>query len=107
MHITLSPLRHDAPLTLHRAGEVLSFNGMAVDFGPCPEGVTPRDTMGCPWLADDVRREGGVLHLVLLLPHGGNAPEETRFPAPLNAPPDGPVALPPHGDAADRPENGQ
>lgn len=98
MHITLSPIRSDAELTLHRAGNVLTIGGVPHDFSALPEGaVLPRAEAGCPWLASDIRRQGGRLHLTLLLPHAAEAPPETLFPAPLTDPADGPVPLPPHG----------
>ncbi|MFN4158602.1 MAG: hypothetical protein ACK4GO_09390 [Gemmobacter sp.] len=95
MHLTLTPVRGDAPLSLHRHGDVLTINGEAFDFSPLPEGATlPRDAVNCAWIADDVTRIGGVLHLTLLLPHGACAPDDTRFPKPLLLTGDGPVALP-------------
>jgi len=38
MRITLSPQSRDDRLTLHRAGDVLTINGQALDFGPLPQG---------------------------------------------------------------------
>jgi len=100
MQITLSPIRADTPLTLSRAGEVLTVNGTPHDFSPLPDGaVLPEGATGCPWIIGAVTRTGGVLQLTLLLPHGPDAPQETRYPAPLTLTGDGPVALPPH-DAA-------
>lgn len=95
MHITLSPIRTDATLTLSRAGAVLVVDGLAFDLGPLPEGARlPQAAVGCPWLAGDITRAGGRLHLSLLLPHGQDAGPDVLFPAPLDDPPDGPVALP-------------
>ena len=100
MKITLTPVNMAAHLTLERAGDVLTINGTPYDFTPLPEGATlPRDAVDCAWLASDVERVGGALHLTLTLPHGHNAPGQTRFPAPVIDPPDGPVVLPPHTDA--------
>ena len=97
MKIALTPMRHDTPLALERAGDVLTVNGEAFDFGPLADGDTlPRDAVACDVLASDVERIDGDLHLTLILPHGGNAPHETRFPAPIIDPPDGPVTLPIH-----------
>lgn len=102
MIITYSPIRHDTLMTLHRAGDVLTINGEAIDLGPLPDGATlPRDAVDCAWLASDVARIGGVLHVSLLLPHGANAPHATRHPAPVTLSTDGPVALPPHDAAAE------
>ena len=97
MKIILSPMRHDMPLSLERAGDVLTINGEAYDFTALPEGATlPRDAVACDVLTSDVERIDGALNLTLRLPHGPNAPQETRFPAPIIDPPDGPVALPIH-----------
>ena len=97
MKLTLSPMRNDTPLSLERAGDVLTINGEALDFGPLEDGATlPRDAVACDVLASDVERIDGALNLTLILPHGGSAPSETRFPAPIIDPPDGPVALPIH-----------
>ncbi|MFN4131275.1 MAG: hypothetical protein ACK4GC_15875 [Paracoccaceae bacterium] len=97
MQITLSPMRRDDVLTLHRAGDILTINGEAFDFSPLPEGATlPREAVDCDWLASDVTRTGGALHLTLILPHGAEAPPETLFPAPVIDPANGPVELPPH-----------
>ena len=101
MNITLTPMRHDTPLMLERAGDVLTINGAIYDFGPIPDGATlPRDAVECEWLAGDVTRRDGVLHLTLILPHGANAPEKTRFPKPLVLTTDGPVELPAYEEPA-------
>ncbi|WP_181892955.1 hypothetical protein [Falsiruegeria mediterranea] len=82
MHIAFTPIRHDTPLTAAVAVDVLTLNGEAFDFAALPEGATlPRDAVSCNWLASDVERIKGQIHLTLLLPHGSNAPDETRFPA--------------------------
>lgn len=97
MHITLSPVRADLPLTLHRAGDVLTVNGEIFDLSGIPEGATlPREAVSSDWLASDITRVGGALQLTILLPHGANAPEETRHPASLLLTTNGPVALPPY-----------
>ena len=97
MQITLTPQRRDDTLTLTRSGDVLTINGEAFDFTAIPEGCTlPRDAVACDWLAGNVTRSGGVLHLTLILPHGADAPQATLFPAALTLTGDGPVALPPY-----------
>ena len=99
MHITLSPTRTDTPLTASRAGDTLTLNGEAFDFAPLGEGETlPADAIDSEWIAGDVTRTDGTLHITLRLPHGANAPEETRFPEPIIDPPDGEIALPPHSN---------
>ncbi|NUB46817.1 hypothetical protein GEU84_020750 [Fertoebacter nigrum] len=95
MHITLTPMRRDDRLTLERAGDTLTINGVAYDLSAIPEGATlPRAAVACDWLASDITRTGGVLHLALILPHGPDAAQATLFPAPLLLEADGPVALP-------------
>jgi len=95
MQITLTPQRRDDRLSLSREGDVLILNGEAFDFAAIPEGGTlPRDAVACDWLASDVTRQDGVLHLTLILPHGADAPQATLFPAALTLTGDGPVVLP-------------
>ena len=94
MHITLSPMRRDDTLTLHRAGDVLTVNGQELDLSALPEGATlPRAAVDCDWLASDITRTGGVLHLTLILPHG---------PIPWPAPPEASAVLYPAPITADR-----
>ena len=101
MIITLSPIRSDASLTLTRQGDTLIINGVVYDFGPLAEGATlPREAIACDWLASDVTRIGGTIHLTLILPHGQiplNAPPEARVvthPDPITVTTDGPIPLP-------------
>ena len=97
MKITLTPMRRDDRLTLWRDGDVLTVNGESLDFGPLKEGaLLPRDAVDCAWIASDVERRGGEICLALILPHGADAPVQTRHPAPLHLTEDGPVALPPY-----------
>ncbi|KPP86570.1 MAG: hypothetical protein HLUCCO07_07300 [Rhodobacteraceae bacterium HLUCCO07] len=95
MNISFSPMRRDDSLTLSRRGDILTINGEAFDFSGIPEGATlPREAVDCDWLASDVVRIDGDLHLALILPHGANAPRETLFPDPVTITEDGPVDLP-------------
>ena len=97
MKITLSPTRRDETLTASRDGDTLTLNGEELDFGPLEEGETlPADAIDSPWVTGDVTRTDGALHITLRLPHGANAPEETRFPERITNPPDGEIALPMH-----------
>ena len=97
MILTLSPVRADPALRLHRAGDVLTVNGAAYDLGTIPEGgERSAEEIGCPWIAGTVTRLQGVLHVTLLLPHGADAPPETLFPVPVTPDADGDVTLPPH-----------
>lgn len=101
MQISFSPFRSDSALTLSRQGDVLTIDGADLDFGPLPEGaVLPREAVSCDWLASEVSRIGGVIHLTLLLPHGPipwPAPPESRVvthPEPILVTADGPILLP-------------
>jgi len=98
MQLTFSPMRREEQLTLSRVGDVLTINGEAFDFSGVPAGATlPRDAIACDWIAGDVERDGtGALTVPLILPHGANAPEETRFPIPITVTADGAIALPPY-----------
>lgn len=96
MKITLSPQRGTAPVTVTRTGDALTIDGETFDFSPLPEGgELPVEAIGSDHFHGPARREGGVIHLVLRLPHGPDAPPETRFPQPVTPEGDGPVPLPP------------
>ncbi|MCG7624396.1 hypothetical protein [Epibacterium sp. Ofav1-8] len=95
MHLSFTPVRQDQELSVTRQGDSLTINGETFDFAPLQEGdVLPRAAVACDWLASDVTRAGGEIHLTLILPHGPDAPEATRFPQPLSLTGDGPVPLP-------------
>lgn len=101
MQLIFSPVRLDERLTASVAGDVLVLNGVPFDFGPLPAGGTlPRAAIDSPWIAGDVTRDlAGVVSVPLILPHGGRAPAETLFPAPITVE-SGPAPLP----AYDQPE---
>lgn len=95
MHITLTPQRRDDTLTVIKSGDTLTINGTAYDFSVIPDGATlPKDAANCEWLASDVERIDGVLHLTLILPNSATASEAARFPAPIINPADGELELP-------------
>ncbi|AHD00474.1 hypothetical protein [Leisingera methylohalidivorans] len=97
MQINWNPVRRDEALTVTKQGDALTINGEVFDFTPLPDGATlPRDAVDCDWLASGVERVGGEITLILLLPHGARAPEETRFPQPVAVTEDGPVPVPPY-----------
>ena len=97
MYIKLSPQRSDKRLTLEKQNQTLIINGESFDFSELPEGATlPRDAIVSDVITSDVERIDGEIHLTVLLPHGANAPEETRFPEPISATEDGIIALPPY-----------
>jgi len=105
MHINFSPTSEFIKIAASRSGDVLTIQEYAtdgnplaeyaLDFAPLLDGDTlPRDAVDCKWLASDVTRIDGALHLTLILPHGSNAPHEARFPEPITVTEDGPIALP-------------
>ncbi|WP_372610191.1 hypothetical protein [Aquicoccus sp.] len=95
MKISFSPMRRDDTLTLSRSGDTLTINGETFDLSGIPEGATlPQDAVTCDWLASDVERIDGDLHITLILPHGATAPQEALFPEPLTVARDGPIELP-------------
>ena len=98
MKINLSPMRSDHTLELARTGDVLTVNGEDFDFGPLDEGATlPADAIDSEWIVGNVRRvDGQLVFGAIILPHGADAPHETRFPLPLIVTRDGPIPLPPH-----------
>lgn len=100
-HIEFLPVRMDATLQASVLGEVLTLNGEAFDLGPLPDGAVLSAThINSPWLAGQVTRISGVIHVTLILPNGANAADETRFPASM-AVGDGPIDLPVHDTAGE------
>ena len=100
MIIQLSPVRMDEQLSVERHGDLLTINGEACDLGSVLDGATlPASAIASKWFAGDVERIDGELHLALILPHGPNTPESTRFPQPITVTEDGAVPLPAY-DAA-------
>jgi hypothetical protein len=94
MQISFSPMRRDDRPELSVSGDVLTINGEEFDFSGVPDGATlPQEAVACDWLASDVERIGGVLHLTLILPHGADAPQEALFPEPLSVS-EGSIPLP-------------
>lgn len=99
MHIKLSPQRSDKRLTLEKQNQTLIINGESFDFSELPEGATlPRDAIESDVIVSDVERINGEIHLTVLLPHGANAPHETRFPEPIKVSEDGVITLPPYDE---------
>jgi hypothetical protein len=99
MHISFSPMRCDDELTVIKSGDALTINGVTYDFSPLPDGGTlPREAVDCEWLASDVERIDGEIHLTLILPHGPTPPPGVAFPEPITVTDDGPITLP--GDEA-------
>jgi hypothetical protein len=103
MHITFSPVRRNERPEITRKGDTITIDGVAFDFSPLPDGATlPQEAIGSDWFAGPVERSGGELRVTLVLSHGPNAPQETRFPAPITMTGDGPVPMPPYEVETDR-----
>lgn len=87
--ITPSPMRRDDTLTVSVSGDVLVLNGVALDLGTyTADPEAPHD-----WIVGQPVQDAGVWYVTLILPHGADAPEATRFPTPITVTADGPVAL--------------
>jgi hypothetical protein len=81
MKIIYTPQRRDDACDVSISGDVLTINGEALDFSAIPEGATlPRGAVACGWLASDVERIAGALHLTLIEPQGSRLgpQQETR-----------------------------
>lgn len=123
MQINWTPLRRDQALTVTKQGDALTLNGEVVDFTDIPDGATyplyrrrpdgeleigldgqPVRNIQCDWVVSDVERIDGEITLTLTLPHGANAPWETRFPQPVVMAGDGPVPVPLHSIPEPDPE---
>lgn len=97
MQITFKPTRRDDMLTLSKSGDALTINDKTFDFSPLANGAElPPEAILTDWIAGPVRRKNGILHVSLLLPHGPNAPIETKHPEPLTVKEDGPITVPAH-----------
>ena len=97
MRINFSPSRKDVRLTLYVEGDTVKVNGELFDFSPLPEGSTlPCTAIDSNWFVGDVYRKDGDIHISVILPHGIDAPYETRFPQPVTCE-RGEVPLPPYG----------
>ena len=90
IHLNLSPQRRDGPLALERRSSVLVFNGAEFDL------QTPQN-MKCEWLIGAPEFDETGWHVTIVLPHGADAPDATRFPNPIVVGEDGIVTLPDYG----------
>ncbi|MCP8350422.1 hypothetical protein DN387_19495 [Pseudomonas sp. FBF18] len=74
---------------------MLRLNGLAYDFASLQEGASlPAEAMNSRWFCAPVERISGGLVLTLMLPHGADASEQSRFPLDIVSPADGRVPLP-------------
>lgn len=100
MKIKLSPVRLDEQLTASVSGDIIILNGEALDFSPLEDGESlPAAAISHRWIGGEVSRIDGEISITLVLPHGANAPNETRYPAAFHLPmtvTDGDVPLPPY-----------
>ena len=95
MIIKLSPVRLEVQLSVARLGDVLTINGLALDFEMLPEGASlPASAVGSPDVLDPIERREGKLFICLRLPFGADAPQDARFPADIIDPADGLILLP-------------
>lgn len=95
MRITFSPQRRDGELIVFKSGDVLTINGAVFDLSAIPDGATlPAGAIDSDWIAGEVHRIDGVLHLTLLLPHGPNPSQSVAFPESITVTSDGPVEVP-------------
>lgn len=99
MNITLVPQRREKPLHAEKSGDIPILNGEAFDFSALQEGdVLPVSAIASDMFAGPVSRQAGTLHLSRVLPIGANAPEDARYPLPLEGVPDGIIPLPEFDD---------
>ena len=102
MKIIFSPVRMDAHLALAvSGGSTLTINGEVFDFSSLQDGDRlPAEAVASELIIGDVTREAGEVAVSVILPHGPNAPEAARNPAPV-VQASGPVTLPPWDIAPD------
>lgn len=90
MNIELTPQFSGNTLSISRDGEMLVINGQPHDFSEIPVG----GSVGMVGKIMEARRDETGLTVRLILPHGADADESVRFPAPIPATKDGPIAVP-------------
>lgn len=95
MIIKLSPVRSDEALpVVSCAGDVLTVNGEAFDFGPLAAGaILPASAIRSTWFVGTVQRVDGEISLTLRLPHGRGPSAAVAFPADIRVA-QGKVTLP-------------
>lgn len=90
--IRFAPVRRDGTLDLERQGSLLIANGESYDLAALA--AAEEDSPGEGWVPSVRVTEDGGLEALVLLPHGAEAPETQRFPAPVTVTTDGPVPVP-------------
>ena len=83
MKIKFTPVRMGEQLTASVVdADKIILNGEELDFTPLFDGETIESSdVGNKWVSGTVSRIDGELHITLVVPHGPNAPYETRFPS--------------------------
>ena len=89
--IHFAPVRREGALVLERRGNTLLANGEIHDLASLA--ADDGDSPGDGWV-QRVRVTDTGLEAVVLLPHGADAPEAVRFPAPVVVEVDGEIAVP-------------
>ena len=91
MQIKFSPVLSSQTLSLSRAGDVLTINGLRYDLSQIGDG----DSLPAPNLVicEPITKAGGVISVTVTLPHPHNAPHNVRFPEPVTLV-DGPCLAP-------------
>lgn len=92
MKIVLSPFRplHDSAFEISKLGDVLTINGIVLDFSPLADGaMLDADAVDCEFIAGPVRRVGGELELSIRVPMPASPTHAQAFPSPLIDPADG------------------
>lgn len=88
MIVTFSPQLRNGTLALEKQGDILTINGVEIDFEPLESG-TKLPSEVCqeysPFLISAQRNNDGELELTLLLPHGKDATQAALFPQPVTA----------------------
>lgn len=87
--------QQDLPvLRVSKRSDVLTINGLRLDFRPVTEGATlPQATIDCLWIAEDVIRVNGQLIVPIFLPYGDYPTPAAMFPTDIVDPADGNVEL--------------
>lgn len=84
MFISFVPQRRNDTLSFSVSGDLLTVNGVDLDFSAIEEGdVLPQEAVGSEWIVSDVTRVNGEIHLTLIKPHGPNPTREEAFPEPV------------------------
>lgn len=99
MLISLSPFAslpgQFVPLVASVIGDVLTLDGVEIDFSQLANGETwQAEDIGSPWIVNPVTRVDGEVRLTLRLPHGPNPSKDVAFPVALHVTADGPISLP-------------